>query len=97
MEKMTTYEVTVKIEDLRVEYERKEPELTLVVAKTGVAPIKRQSTPHLELLGATILACLMNTVKSFLAKTKLLCELYTYYWTDSYTTLCWIRNNHHCK
>ena len=80
---------------LRVEYEGKEPEVTLVAAKTRVALIKRQSIPRLELLGATILARLMNTVKGSLTKTKLPCELDTCYWTDSYTTLCWIRNNHH--
>ena len=82
---------------LRVEYEGEEPEVTLVAAKTRVAPIKRQSIPRLELLGATILARLMNTVRSLLAKTRLPGELSMYYWTDSYTTLCWIKNNHHWK
>ena len=82
---------------LRVEYEGKEPEVTLIAAKTRVAPIKRQSIPRLELLGATILARLMNTVRSSLAKTRLPCDLGIYYWTDSYTTLCWIKNNHHWK
>ena len=82
---------------LRVEYEGEEPEVTLVAAKTRVSPIKRQSIPRLELLGATILARLMNTVRSSLAKTRLPGELGMYYWTDSYTTLCWIKNNHHWK
>ena len=82
---------------IRVEYEGGEPEVTLVTSKTRVAPIKKQSIPRLELLGATILARLMNTVKHSLDKTKLPCELNMYYWTDSYTTLCWIRNNHQWK
>ena len=83
---------------LRVEYQGQTPEISLVASKTRVAPIKKQSIPRLELLGATILARLMDTVKSSLVKARMSCELLNvYYWTDSYTTLCWIRNNHNWK
>jgi len=58
----------------------------LVASKTRVAPIKRQTTPRLELLGALILAYLANKLKSL--GTKILIVL----WTDSMTTLCWIKN-----
>ena len=47
---------------LCAEYEGQTPEINLVASKTRVAPIKRQSISRLELLGATILARLMDTV-----------------------------------
>jgi len=47
---------------LHVEYEGQIPEINLVASKTRVALIKRQPIPRLELLGATILAHLMDTV-----------------------------------
>ena len=59
----------------------------LVTSKTRVAPIKKQTIPRLELLGALILARLMNTVVPLLDKS---CEVY--YWTDSMTVLQWIKN-----
>ena len=62
----------------------------LVSSKTRVAPIKRQTIPRLELLGAVILARLMNT--TYLALQPLVSELRLFYWVDSYTTLCWIKN-----
>ena len=57
-----------------------------VVSKTRVAPIKRQTIPRLELLGALILARLANKLKS------LGTEIPIVLWTDSMTTLCWIKN-----
>jgi hypothetical protein len=59
----------------------------LLASKTKVAPIKAQTIPRLELLGAYILARLVNTVKQSLPH-----ELSVYYWVDSMTVLCWIRN-----
>ena len=59
----------------------------LVTSKTRVAPIKKQTIPRLELLGALILARLMNTVVQLLDKS---CEVYC--WTDSTTVLQWIKN-----
>ena len=61
-------------------------EVTLVAAKTRVSPIKKQSIPRLELLGAVILGRLMKNVISSLPK-----PLPTFYWTDSMATLHWIR------
>ena len=66
-------------------------EVALVASKTRVAPMKRQSIPRLELLGATILARLMNSIQRALSPLPLTLECF--YWTDSYTVLCWVRNN----
>jgi len=39
----------------------------------------------------------MDTVKNSLDKARMPCEVSMYYWTNSYTTLCWIKNNHNWK
>ena len=65
-------------------------DVRLISSKTKVAPTKQQSIPRLELLGATILVRLVNSVKNALPSTK---EIETVYWTDSLTTLFWIKNN----
>ena len=62
----------------------------LILSKTKVTPTKQQSIPRLELLGATILVRLVNSVKHALPSTK---EIETVYWTDLLTTLFWIKNN----
>ena len=62
-----------------------------MASKTRVAPIKRQSIPRLELLGATILARLVNSLQRALSPLPITLECF--YWTDSYTVLCWVRNN----
>ena len=62
-----------------------------MASKTRVAPLKRQSIPRLELLGATLLARLLNAIKGTL--TPLLGEIRSYCWVDSYTSLCWIKND----
>jgi len=67
----------------------------LIAAKTRVAPIKKQTIPRLELLGAAILARLLSSVQSSLQST--LTISHSYYWVDSFTTLCWIKNERHCS
>ncbi|KAL9977059.1 hypothetical protein ACROYT_G014423 [Oculina patagonica] len=61
-------------------------EVKLVASKSRVSPIKRQTIPRLELLGALILARLVNKLKSVGA------EYPTVLWSDSTTALCWIKN-----
>ena len=56
---------------------------SLVASKSRVAPIKRQTIPHLELLGALILARLVSPSAT---KFLLCCG------PDSMTTLSWIKN-----
>ena len=58
-------------------------DVNLVTSKTRVTPIKGQSVPHLELLGAVILARLMHSV--YEALQFHLKDLRLFYWTDSYT------------
>ena len=65
--------------------------MSLVASKTRVAPIKKQSILRLELLGANILARLINSVSKALA--SLITDPEVFFWTDSYTVLCWIRND----
>lgn len=62
--------------------------VSLVCSKTRVSPVKEQTIPRLELLGACILTRLMNTVQKSLPE-----EIEKFYWTDSKTTLCWITND----
>ena len=76
---------------LRICYEGDSVEVSFVASKTRVAPMKKQSIPRLESMGATLLARLLSTVKTVLQPT--LGEMNSYCWVDSYTALCWIRNN----
>ena len=76
---------------LRICYEGDSVEVSFVASKTRVAPMKKQSIPQLELMGATLLARLLSTVKTVLQPT--LGEMNSYCWVDSCTALCWIRNN----
>ena len=59
----------------------------LIASKTRVAPVKRQSIPRLELLGAVSLSRLMATILTSLPE-----PVPALYWTDSTPTLHWISN-----
>ena len=62
-------------------------EVRLLCSKTRVAPTKRQTIPRLELLGALILARLVQSVSASLPVLN-----GTYLWTDSMAVLHWICN-----
>lgn len=76
---------------IRSVYDGGSVQVQLVASKSRVAPIKEQSIPRLELLGAVILARLCSKIKATIG------ELDTTYWVDSMTTLCWIKNEKHWK
>lgn len=64
-------------------------EVSLVMARTKVAPIKLMSIPRLELVAALLGARLSNTIKDALTV-----PIHsTHYWTDSTTVLSWIRSD----
>ena len=73
---------------LRSSYSDGSVEVWIVGAKIRVAPTKKQSIPHLELLGPVFLERLVMTILKSLSQ-----ELLVIYWTDSMTTLYWICNH----
>ncbi len=68
---------------------------SLMCAKSRVAPVKTQTIPRLELLGAVLLARLMDSVMKALSGIISIDNVF--YWTDSITVVCWIRNNKNWK
>ena len=78
---------------MRTAYTDCQVQTRLITSKTRVAPIKKQSIPRLELLGATLLARLVSTVVDSLPQ-KINRVVY---WVDSRTVLCWIRNERQWK
>ncbi|XP_028400806.1 uncharacterized protein LOC114523939 [Dendronephthya gigantea] len=76
---------------LRTKYDDNRIDVNLVASKSRVSPTKKQTIPRLELLGATILTRLMETISSTLRST--LGTPKRFYWVDSSAVLCWIKNN----
>ena len=71
---------------MRSLYSNGQVDVCLVYLKSRVAPLKKQSIPRLELLGAVLLARLINKFNSTVKQVK------TINWIDSLTALCWIKN-----
>ena len=74
---------------LRVTSLEEDVRVTLVMAKTKVAPIKRLTTPCLELCGALILVRMLSHVAKILEITS----GQTHAWTDSTVVLGWLPGN----
>ena len=65
-------------------------QIMLICSKSRVATLKSQSIPRLELLGAVLLARLMESLRKALAGRIPIDN--EHYWTDSSTVLCCIQN-----
>ena len=63
----------------------------LIASKTRIAPIRQQTIPQLELLGANVLARMVDSVLKALTSVKEIAKVILL--TDSFATLCWIRNH----
>ena len=72
---------------LRSRYDDGRIDVRLAASKSKVSPMTKQSIPRLELLGASSLARLVDKFKVSIGEIHK-----TIYWTDSMTTLCWIKN-----
>ena len=64
----------------------------LVMAKARVSPVKQQSIPRLELLGATIGVKLIQIVTTAFTNARFKCDAIFAY-TDSTTVLAWLSRN----
>ena len=72
---------------LRSCYDDGRIDVRLAASKSKVSPMTKQSIPRLELLGALSVARLADKFKVSIGEIHK-----TSYWTDSMTTLCWIKN-----
>ena len=77
---------------LRTTYSEFGPDVRLIASKRKVAPLVKQIIPKLELIGVGLLACLIHSVAKRLPFATTNC-----FWTDSMTTLAWIKITVHGK
>ncbi|XP_065051274.1 uncharacterized protein LOC135680947 [Rhopilema esculentum] len=78
---------------LRTEYENGEVDCRIIASKARVAPIKQVTIPKLELMGALLLAELMDTIRTVLLEELDPAKITSFYWVDSLVALCWIKNS----
>ena len=62
---------------------------SMVMAKAHVAPLKRQTIPHLELCGALVMEQILLQCKDILN----IPTEHIYTWTDSTIVLSWLQGN----
>ena len=66
---------------LRVVYDTGQVSVHFVASKAKVSPIKQQSIPRLELLGANLMAKFVESIRSVLQE-ELGQPIETYFWID---------------
>lgn len=71
-------------------YLRAGSQVTLVISRARVVPIKTVTLPRLELLAATLSVRLMDHVRNAL---NVSAEVSRFYWTNSKVVLAWIRGS----
>ena len=77
---------------LRVTYESGQISTKLIASKCKVAPIKQQSIPRLELLGACLMVKLVENVHDIVQQELKGFAIDKFYWVDSMAVLCWVKN-----
>lgn len=74
---------------IRTFHDFADAKVTLLTAKSKVAPVKRQTIPRLELSAAVLLARLLVRIRNILGYQHVSAHL----WTDLSVTLAWIRGH----
>ena len=77
---------------MRTEYSNGFVDTRIVASKATVASIKKPTIPNLELMGALLLAQLMNTIHKVLVDELQITTMERNYWVDSIAMLCWNQN-----
>ena len=76
---------------LHVEYESGNISTRLISSKSKLAPIKPQSIPRLELLGAGLMVKIVETILQRYAR-GIKGQIIEKYWIDATAVLCWVKN-----
>ena len=77
---------------LRIEYEPGDIRTRSISSKSKVGPIKRQSIPRLELLGAGLMVKLIEIIYEVMQEEIKGKIIEKYYWVDSMAVLFWVKH-----
>ena len=77
---------------LRVAYESGKVSNRFIASKSKMVPIKQQSIPQLELLGACLMVKLVENISNIIQQSLKEHTIHRYYWVDSMAVLCWVKN-----
>ena len=77
---------------LRVEFESGKIDSKLIASKLKVTPIKKQTIPRLELLGACLMVKLVENIYDIMQQEIKGQSIHKFYWVDSMAVFCWVKN-----